>query len=525
MIDVHELTKSFGPRQALAGVDLHVAPGECVVLCGPNGAGKTTLLRILATLARSTSGTVRIAGLDPAKAGADVRQHIGFLSHRTLLYDDLTAEQNLAFYARMYAIPDAQARIDALLERVGLTARRHDLVRTYSRGMQQRLAVARAVLHRPPLVLLDEPYTGLDPLAADALTALLTDLTGEGCTLLLTSHNLQTDVTLNRRAVVLNRGRIVYDAPHTDAATFPALYRELATNGKWQMANGESANPESANRESANRESANQRMGESADYELRMTNHESRSMMPVLSITPATHNSQLATLNSPLATRNFFRQVWAIVAKDIAAELHTREIFSAMFVFAVLALLIFSFALDLRGSLAQAAAPGVLWATIAFAGTLGLSRSMAREQQTGGIEGLLLAPVDRAALFFGKAFGNLTLMLAVEVVLIPLAMVMFNVNLLRGGVLLTALLGTVAYAAVGTLLAAIAVNTRAREVMLPILLLPLLTPLLIAAVKATGALLEGATWAEVGGWGQILVVYNLIIIAVALLTFGYVIEE
>ncbi|MGC9395423.1 MAG: heme ABC exporter ATP-binding protein CcmA [Anaerolineae bacterium] len=481
MIEVSRLTKSFGPRRALAGVDLHVAPGECVVLCGPNGAGKTTLLRILATLARPTSGEMRIAGLDPAKAGADVRQYIGFLSHRTLLYDDLTAEQNLAFYARMYAIPDAEARIDTLLERVGLTARRHDLVRTYSRGMQQRLAVARAVLHQPPLVLLDEPYTGLDPLAADALTALLTDLTDEGCTLLLTSHNLQSDVTLNRRAVVLNRGRIVYDAPHTDAATFPALYRELVSKAAIS--------------------------GQPSAF--------SPQQPATSNLQPATHNPQ------PV----FFRQVWAIVAKDIAAELHTREIFSAMFVFAVLALLIFSFALDLRGSLAQAAAPGVLWATIAFASTLGLSRSMAREQQTGGIEGLLLAPVDRAALFFGKALGNLTLMLAVELVLVPLAMIMFDVAFLRGGVLLTLLLGTVAYAAVGTLLAAIAVNTRAREVMLPILLLPLLTPLLIAAVKATGALIEGATWAEIGGWGQILVVYNLLIIAVSLLTFGYVVEE
>ncbi len=520
MIDVQGLTKSFGPRQALAGVDLRVAPGECVVLCGPNGAGKTTLLRILATLARPTSGTVRIAGLDPAQAGADVRQHIGFLSHRTLLYDDLTAEQNLAFYARMYAIPDAPARIDGLLEQVGLTARRHDLVRTYSRGMQQRLAVARAVLHRPPLVLLDEPYTGLDPLAADALTALLTDLTGEGCTLLLTSHNLQTDVTLNRRVVVLNRGRIVYDAPHADAATFPALYRELVqeAGSKTQDA-GRKTQEAGSKTQDARREtqeargkrqgSANERVGESADHQLRSTQHAAPLQNP----------------KSKIQNPKFLRQVWAIVAKDIAAELHTREIFSAMFVFAVLALLIFSFALDLRGALAQAAAPGVLWATIAFAGTLGLSRSMVREQQTGGIEGLLLAPVDRAAIFFGKALGNLTLMLAVEVVLIPLAMVMFNVGLLRGGVLLTALLGTLAYAAVGTLLAAIAVNTRAREVLLPVLLLPLLTPLLIAAVKATAALLEGATWAEIGGWGQILVVYNLIIIAVALLTFGYVIEE
>jgi heme ABC exporter ATP-binding subunit CcmA/heme exporter protein CcmB len=494
MIDVNQLTKSFGPRKALAGVDLHVAPGECVVLCGPNGAGKTTLLRILATLARPTSGTVRIARLDPIRAGADVRQRIGFLSHRTLLYDDLTAEQNLAFYARMYTIPNPQARMDELFERVGLTARRHDLVRTFSRGMQQRLAVARAVLHRPSLVLLDEPYTGLDPLAADTLTALLTDLIDEGCTLLLTSHNLQNDVTADRRVVILNRGRIIYDAPHTDASTFPALYRELVGGER------------SKNHESRISESANQHI----------THHTSR----ITEYAPTLENPK-----SEIRNPNFFRHVWAIVGKDLAAELHTREIFSAMFVFAVLAMLIFSFALDLRGTLAQAAAPGVLWATIAFAGTLGLSRSMAREQQTGGIEGLLLAPVDRAALFFGKALSNLAMMLAVEVVLIPLAMVMFDVAFLRGGVLLTALLGTVGYAAVGTLLAAIAVNTRAREVMLPILLLPLLTPLLIAAVKATGALLEGATWAEIGGWGQILVVYNLLIIAVSLLTFGYVIEE
>ena len=499
MIDASQITKSFGPRQALAGVNLHVAPGEFVVLVGPNGAGKTTLLRILATLAHPTSGTVHIAGLDPAQAGADARRCIGFLSHRTLLYDDLTAEQNLTFYARMYALPDAQTRIAELLDRVGLTARRHDLVRTFSRGMQQRLSVARAVLHRPQLVLLDEPYTGLDPLAADTLTALLTDLTGEGCTLLLTSHNLQSDVTANRRVVVLNRGRIVHDAPFVDGETFPALYRDLVHESRIM-----------------NHESANRQIGAS-----RITHHESGTTASSIHHHPSSIIHPPSSIHHP----TFFHQVWAIIAKDLAAELHTREIFSAMFVFAVLTLLIFSFALDLRGALARAAAPGVLWATIAFAGTLGLNRSMAREQQTGGIEGLLLAPVDRTALFFGKALGNLALMLAVELVLIPLAMVLFDVAFLRGGVLLTMLLGTLGYATLGTLLAAIAVNTRAREVMLPILLLPLLVPLLIAAVQATNGLLEGATWAGIGGWGQILVVYNLLIVAVAMLTFGYVIEE
>lgn len=222
---------------------------------------------------------------------------------------------------------------------------------------------------------------------------------------------------------------------------------------------------------------------------------------------------------------SFLRKVLAIVSKDIAAELHTREMVSAMLVFSLLALFVFSFALDLRGAMARAAAPGVLWATAAFAGTLGLSRSLSREQQTGCMDGLLLAPVDRSAIFFGKALGNLAFMIVVEVALLPLFSALFNVPLLRPGVLGVTALGTVGYAAVGTLLAAIAVNTRAREVMLPILLLPLAIPVLIAAVQATGGVLEGGSLSDVEGWVRLLVVYDLVIVAVAMLTFGYVVEE
>ncbi len=230
MINVHGLTKSFGPRAALAGVNLTVGAGEFVTLVGPNGAGKTTLLRVLATLTKPTSGAVRIAGLDPTREGERVRRHIGFLSHRTLLYDDLTAGQNLRFYARMYDLND-ETRIIDLLKRVGLATRQHDLVRTFSRGMQQRLSVARAVLHRPSVLLLDEPYTGLDPNAAQVLTGLLADLAEEGCTVLLTTHNLERGLALGRRVVVLARGRVVYDEPREaiDPATFSETYRTLTT--------------------------------------------------------------------------------------------------------------------------------------------------------------------------------------------------------------------------------------------------------------------------------------------------------
>ena len=227
MIEVDALVKSFGPHTALGGVHLQVEAGETVVLVGPNGAGKTTLLRILATLVRPTSGNVRIAGLDPAQDGAAIRRQIGFLSHRTLLYEDLTADQNLAFYARLYGMDNAPARIDALLVRVDLSARRHDLVHTFSRGMQQRLAVARAILHRPQLLLLDEPFAGLDPLAAETLTTLLTELAEEGCTLLLTTHNLEHQLTLGRRVIVLLKGKVAHDAPLIDITAFPSYYRQL----------------------------------------------------------------------------------------------------------------------------------------------------------------------------------------------------------------------------------------------------------------------------------------------------------
>jgi len=231
MIQARDLFKSFGPRVALAGVNVSVEAGEFVTLVGPNGAGKTTLLRVLATLTRPTSGAVRIAGLDPVRAGSEVRRRIGFLSHQTLLYDDLTAEQNLRFYARMYDLDAAAARVDDLLERVGLAARRDDLVRTLSRGMHQRLALARSVLHRPQVLLLDEPYTGLDPQAAQALTDLLLELVGEGGTILLTTHNLERGLALGRRVVMLARGRVVCDEPRDsiDPATFGEAYQALAT--------------------------------------------------------------------------------------------------------------------------------------------------------------------------------------------------------------------------------------------------------------------------------------------------------
>ncbi len=209
MITVHHLIKRFGPKTVLRGLDFQVEQGEFVAILGPNGAGKTTFLRILASLSRPTFGEVSIGGFALPQQAAAVRRRMGVVSHQPLVYGDLTAEENLRFYGRMYSLPELPARIDAVLELVGLRARRRDLVRTYSRGMQQRLAIARAVLHEPDVLLLDEPHTGLDQDAAEMLDGALRTVAQRGHTIVMTSHDLARAAGLAARFDVLSRGKIV----------------------------------------------------------------------------------------------------------------------------------------------------------------------------------------------------------------------------------------------------------------------------------------------------------------------------
>jgi len=228
-IRVRKLTKAFGHQAALRGVDLEVAEGEFLTLFGPNGAGKTTLIRIIASLARPSSGTVHICGQDLSKEATAVRRQIGLISHNPLLYGDLTADENLHFFARLYDLPDAAARIAAVLEQVGLTSRRRDPVRTYSRGMVQRLTIARAVLHDPAIMLLDEPYTGLDLQAADMLRGVLQELAASNRTVILTTHNLEQGLEMCNRAAILNRGRIGWQGQRSevDLDSMKEVYRDV----------------------------------------------------------------------------------------------------------------------------------------------------------------------------------------------------------------------------------------------------------------------------------------------------------
>ena len=199
------VTKRFGRRAVLRGLDLSLNPGECVVLFGRNGAGKTTFLQIVATLLRASEGVTTYWGQSVEEAAERIRARIGLVSHASYLYPELSVEENLRFFARLYGV---EPRIDEVLREASLTDRRSSVVAKLSRGMQQRLSLARATLHQPELLLLDEPFTGLDPVAAEILIEWLDRFVADGGTVLLTTHDVDRGVRVASRLVVLDEGRI-----------------------------------------------------------------------------------------------------------------------------------------------------------------------------------------------------------------------------------------------------------------------------------------------------------------------------
>ncbi len=216
MIRLQGVVKQYGLNPVLRGVDLTVAQGEFVTLVGPNGAGKSTLMTIIATLLRPSAGEVRVGGWKLPEQADRVRRHIGLVSHHALLYRDITAAENLTFFAKLYRLDNADERVAEALRKVGLFARQRDPVGTFSRGMLQRLTIARATLHEPDVLLLDEPYTGLDPEAAQLLDDLLREETARGRTILMITHDLSHGLGLADRLVILYGGRIVREISRSE---------------------------------------------------------------------------------------------------------------------------------------------------------------------------------------------------------------------------------------------------------------------------------------------------------------------
>lgn len=224
-IELQGLTKSFGSQPVLRGVELKVREGDFLTIFGPNGAGKTTLLRILATFMRPNRGSGQVAGFDLIKRSRDIRACLGLVSHDNLLYDNLSGYENLKFYGRMYNVPHLEDRIAEVATQVGMEARLHQRVGAMSHGMKKRFAIARAILHKPSIILLDEPESGLDQEALAMLTGIITSL-GPRRTVIMTTHNIGQGLRLANEVGILVRGKVVFQGakPTEDSRAFSDVY-------------------------------------------------------------------------------------------------------------------------------------------------------------------------------------------------------------------------------------------------------------------------------------------------------------
>lgn len=233
-IEVRGLEKSFREHHALRGIDLTVSRGECLVIFGPNGAGKTTLLKILSILMKPSAGSVRLDGIDIRDKPAHIRSRISLVSHQTFLYDNLTVLENLRFYGKMYDVADLNGRIREVISWVQLESRINDRVGTLSRGLQQRASMARAVLHNPSILFLDEPEVGLDPHASAMLKDVLDSINSASRTVVMTTHNLERGLELGDNIAIIDRGEIVYQAPKNELSqvNIQEIYNRSTEKGR-----------------------------------------------------------------------------------------------------------------------------------------------------------------------------------------------------------------------------------------------------------------------------------------------------
>ena len=406
MLTARRLGKRYGEKRVLRGVDLELPRGGFLVVTGPNGSGKTTLLRICAGLAQPTEGTIE---------RSVTRGQVGYLGHEPLVYRELTALENLELYGRLYRVPERRERIGMLLERFGLWEARHDRVASYSRGMTQRLALCRVLLHEPELLVLDEPYSALDEAGAALLDAQLAELRGER-TFLLSTHD-------------------------------PARVEPLASGA-------------------------------------------------------------LAL------DMSYVRDVGALARKDLLLELRARDTLPAMLLFVAAVFVVFHFAVP--GTPSRLETSGLLWVAILFTALLGLGRAFVPEREQRTMDGLVLAPCDRSAIWLAKSLATLAFLVAAEVVALPLYALFFHP--VGGATVAAVLLADLGICGVGTFLGAMAVVTRARDLLLPLLFLPLAMPIVVGAVGASVV-------ASPGRYLGFLALYDLLFAVVCWASFEYVVAE
>ncbi len=517
VIEAHGLARRYGRTVALRPLTFAVRAGEHIGVVGPNGAGKSTLLSLLGRQLRPTHGSLALFGRPSGRADQSIRAEIGYVGHRPWLYDELTPRENLTFFRRLYGLPPDASTVTAAVERVGLAGAATTPVSQLSRGQQQRLSLARATLHRPRLLLLDEPDASLDPLAIADLPALLgldpgppQPEDGWRPTIVLATHDLDLALHFCQRLIVLVEGRCVLDAA-TDTLTAARL-RALYAGGEGDLTPGPF--PEGKG-------------SEESKPPLNSGESEPRGNMQPLPFREGVGGRSVSP-EAPAPRPTGWGALTAIIGKDLRIEGRRRDNVAAAAMYAIVCLLIFNFALDAPDTDATRLVPGLIWVTITYGATVGFGRTFAQEHERGNLDALLAAPLDRSILYAAKLLGNLALTAVLIVLTVALTTVFFTVAFDPLALLLSLVLGTLGLAAAGTLLSALAAQTRAREVLLPVLLFPITVPALLAAVHSTAAALQGRmAWGGAGEapWLHLLIAFDLIYVVLSWLVFEFALEE
>jgi heme ABC exporter ATP-binding subunit CcmA/heme exporter protein CcmB len=472
ILTAQAVSRSYARRRVLRDVTFHASAGEIVGLLGPNGAGKSTLLHILSGQMEPSRGAVRYAGgASPAAA----RAMMGVLGHEPQVYGELSARENMRLFARLAGVADVDAAVTQALHAARVADRADEPVERFSRGMRQRLAFERAVLHQPVVLLLDEPFTGLDDESVTRLLERLHALAAQGASIVLATHDLDLVSGHLDQAYLLHEGRLVSlpgDVPLRDAYRH-ALQRDAG--------------------------------------------HVERMQRGPVDTPAPSHASQGSDDVAAIA-----RTALAVLQKDLRIEWRHREGVLTTLFFAVSCVLVFSFGLVQEGRSVPDVGPAVLWVAMAFAGTLAMARSFERERSAGTLAAVLASPASRAGVYLGKWLALVVLLLTVDVVLLPLVSIFFQMPLAERWpqVVPIVLVGTAGYAAVGTLFAAMLSRTRTRDVLLPVLLYPMTVPVMIGGVRGTSAALaEPYVVGQVGMWLALLLCFGSVFVTLSLWTF------